>query len=176
MNSIINAWSTITEMDMLCAEVYQGQLVYGTRDGNVIRGLFGYQDGVSSDGTVLGSEVTGRMMGSFQDLGSPTANKRALRVKVYGFVDSQPSIYVVMKDEYRINDLLSTPAPVLAVMPSWDIAVWDKALWNSVTGSLRRWIGVTGYGKKLSTQMAVRGAGKVLLTDYELLFETGIGL
>jgi hypothetical protein len=176
MNSITNAWSTVSEMDMLCAEVYQGMLIYGTRDGKVIRGLTGYQDGVSADGLVLGSEVTGRLMSSFQDLGSPTMNKRALRVKVYGFIDTQPSIFVIMKDEYKVNDLLSTPAPVLSTLPSWDVAIWDQSLWSSSTSSLRRWIGVTGFGKKLSTQMAVRGSGKVLLTDYELLFEQGIGL
>jgi len=176
MNSITNAWSTVSEMDMLCAEVFQGQFIYGTRSGDVIRGFSGFQDGVSADSTVPGAEVTGRMMTAFNPLGSSVKNKRALRVKMYGFADSDPSIYVIIRDEYKLTDLLSTPAPVMNLQPAWDVAIWDQSIWNAATGSFRRWIGVSGFGKKLSTQLAVRGSGAVLMTDYEMLYETGIGL
>jgi hypothetical protein len=176
MNSITNAWSTISEMDILCAEVFQGNFYFGTRTGDVVWGFRNWNDAVSADGVTLGPEVTGRLQGSFQDLGSPVKNKRALRVKIYGFSDSQPSIYVIMKDEYKINELLNTPSPIALASPSWDTSVWDKGIWNSTLGSFRRWIGITGFGKRLSTQLAIRGSGRVLMTDYEVLFETGIGL
>jgi hypothetical protein len=176
MNSIMNAWSSVSELDMLCAEVYNGDLIVGTRTGQVIRAFTGFADGVSSDGTDTGSEVTGRIQTSFNDLGSATMNKRLLRTKVYGFAEAEPSIYCTFKSEYVLNELLSTPAPVQITIPAWDTALWDTDIWQTANGSFHRWIGVSAFGKKMSFQCAVRGAGRVLMTDYEVLFEQGNNL
>jgi hypothetical protein len=62
------------------------------------------------------------------------------------------------------------------VLPFWDLAIWDESVWAAGSGSFHHWFGVNGFGKKLSLQFAMRGGGKVLATDYEVLYEKGIGL
>lgn len=175
-NSVIGSWATISEMDLLCAENFQGLFVFGTRTGNVCQGFVGYHDGTSSDNTVLGSEVTGRLQTSFLDLLDNTKNKRLLRAKLYGLANGIPSYSIQFVEEYKLDTYLSTPAPITQAVPAWDSALWDNVVWNANSGSFKRWIGVSGFGKKLSMLLAIRGSGYTLLSDYEILFETGINL
>jgi len=176
MNSITQAWSTYSNIDTLCACLFDGQFVFGTRTGEIGIGFVGSRDGDQSDGITLGTEVTARIQTGFHGLGSPTMNKRALRTKFYGQAEGLPAIYVVFKEEYDINQLLNVNSPAPTGKSVWDTAKWDQTTWDLQRGSFRRWIGVAATGKKLSMQCAVRGTGETLLTDYEVLFEEGINL
>jgi hypothetical protein len=176
MDSLSNAWFTISDMDIYCADVFKGQYIFGTRDGNVCRGFVGFRDGGSFDGVTPGTEVTGRVQGNFNGYGQNTLNKRMLRVKVYGISDGKPSIVVLYKAEYDLKTLLSTPSPVSTVLNTWNNALWNQAIWDTGATSFHKWIGVSGFGKMLSFQLAVRGSGRTLLTDFEALYETGLNL
>jgi hypothetical protein len=176
MNSLNGAWGTISEMDIYCSDMFQGKFIFGTRNGNVCQGFFGYRDGVSADAIDLGTEVTGRMQGSFNGYGANTLNKRMLRVKIYGISDGAPSIAVQYKAEYDLKTLLSVASPISSVQNVWDSGLWDVSTWDVGASSFHKWIGVTGFGKKLSLQLAIRGSGRTELTDFEALFETGLNL
>jgi hypothetical protein len=178
MDSLSNAWFTVSDMDMLCSDTFNGQFIYGTRDGNVIQGFTGFKDGVNSDPNypLSGTEPTGRLQGAFHAYEVNTMNKRMLRVKMYGFCDGPPSIKVMFKSEYDLQNLLTVPSSQLVQIPVWDQAVWDKDIWDAGVGSFHRWIGVNGFGKMLSLQMAVRGQGRALFTDVEVLYEIGYNL
>jgi hypothetical protein len=176
MDSLSNAWFTISEMDVYCADVFQGKFIYGTRNGNVVQGFTGYRDGVSADGTDLGTETTGRMQGKFNGYNANTLNKRMLRIKLYGIADGKPNVAVQYKAEYDLKTLLSVDSPALIVQNTWDSGLWDVSSWDVGATSFHRWIGVTGFGKMLSLQLAIRGSGRTLLTDFEALFETGLNL
>jgi len=176
MESITNGWSTVSNMDMLCGEVFQGKYLYGSRTGDVIQGFVGFNDAVSADNSDPGTEVTGRIQGAFSDFRDGTKNKRLLRCKVYGQTDGLPSFYLTFRPEYELNELVSTPAPSTVSIPTWDTAIWDSSVWSLGKLSLHKWFGVSCFGKKLSLQMAIRSSGNTLLTDFEVLFESGIGL
>jgi hypothetical protein len=176
MNSITNAWSTVSDLNLLCGDLWEGKMIAGDRDGQVVHAFTGSNDGVSSDGSVVGAAVTARMQGSFLGYDSDTQNKRALRVKVYGLADGVPTFYATMKSEYDLKQLISVPSPVDTTAAVWDSALWDGALWDSFIGSFHKWFGVSGFGKKLSLQMAMRGSGPTIFTDYEFTYEVGIGL
>lgn len=176
MNSLNNAWCTFSGLDILSADVFQGQLIYGTSDGLVNQGLYGFEDGLSADGLVKGDAVTGRLQGAFNDYGEPNMNKRMLRIKVYGVSNSDPSFFARFQPEYVFNVPIDAPAPRVGIYPLWDDAIWDEAIWAEGDGSFHRWFGVNGFGKKMSLQLAIRGAGQVTYTDHEALFEVGLGL
>jgi hypothetical protein len=176
MNSITNTWATISDMDLMCAEVYYGQMIVGTRDGFVAQLFYGYNDRTSADGTDLGTEVTGRYQTAFNDLGDPTMNKRLLRTRLYGIADGIPSMIVKFVEEYDLTTRLSTASP-LSILPAiWDLSTWDNSTWAANQASLRKWIGICGFGRKLSMLLAIRGQGRTVLSDYEILYETGINL
>jgi len=176
LSVIPKAWATISQMDLLSGDLYYGKYMFGTRDGNVCQGFYGFKDGVSSDGLDLGAEITARIQTPFNDLGYNTLNKRLLRMKLYGLTDGMLAATVKWVPEYDLLTQLSTIGAPSADSSLWDVAVWDAAKWAAAQFPVRRWIGIAGFGKKLSLLMAVRGQGYVLLSDYEILYETGYNL
>lgn len=175
MNSLSNAWSTFTNVEMHSADMYRGKLIYGTVDGKVIEGLTGYRDGDDSAGTVLGDTVIGRMQTAFNDYETPNLNKTMKRAKIYGRVGAQPSLHVSFLSEYNF---VISPAPETSTEESralWDIALWDVSNWGADVASLNRWFGVAAFGKRMSLRLAARGANSVLLSDYEACFAVGTG-
>jgi len=176
-SSINRGWSTVTNFDALCSVVHEGAFYFGTRDGYVCKGFVGYRDGDNWDGSSEGDEVTGQFLTGFFDYGSPTKNKILTRVRMLGLVDGEPSVRVAVRKEYEMQTLMSVSAPAsLGSGALWDHALWDVATWQSGQLTFNRWIGIAGFGKKLALQVAVRGTGATLLTDYEVTFKEGYGL
>lgn len=176
MSHFSKAWSTHTNIPALCAEVFQGQMYFGTKDGKIALAFSGFHDGASYDGVEQGNEVTGYLQTGFYDMGSSTANKRATRLRLLGRCDGNPGYMAAIKSEYDLENMIQAPGPAANDKPLWDVALWDQATWQSRTSTFKRWFGVSSFGKKLSVQIAIRGLGYTLLTDYEVTFTEGIGL
>ena len=71
MNSLTNAWCTFSNMDVLCAAMWQGKFIFGTSLGGVSQGFTGGTDGISADGVTPGLQITAKIQGAFADYGSP---------------------------------------------------------------------------------------------------------
>jgi hypothetical protein len=168
MNSMNNAWSTASDLNLLCGARYQGNFIAGKADGSVIWMFFGSKDDTN--------DITGRMVGAFADYGSPNNNKRMLRTKIYGLADGSPALVARFMPEYRYNELLNVYSAVPVGAAPWDLALWDNALWSSGSVTFHRWFGTSSFGKKLALQLSIIGSGSTLLTDFESAFEIGIGL
>jgi hypothetical protein len=177
MTSLTNAWSSILDLDLLSTVTWKGQLIFGSRTGVVGQAFYNYTDGAKSDGTGGGELVTGSVQPSFTDLGTPNKNKRVLRVKIYGLSDGRPNLVAKVVPEYDLNMNLNVSSPLSSGGAAWDAALWDAAVWSQLSmGTYHRWIGVSAFGKKLALQLAIRGIGQTVITDYEILYEDGIGL
>jgi len=178
MNSLINTWNTFSGMDTLCSTTFNRKFIFGSSNGMVYQGFTGYRDNVSADGTSPGDQIIGRIQGAFMDLGDDNSNKRVLRIKVYGFSDLSPSFFAKFQPEYNLSSPISAPITTQVIGGKWDVAKWDVNSWSlgPGDGSFHQWFGVTGFGKKMSLQLAISGSGKTLYTDHEIIFETGIGL
>jgi len=176
LNYATSAWASLSNADLLCGEVYRGQIIFGTRDGYVCQLFYGYNDQVSADGTDVGIEVTGRLQTAFNNFDDPRINKRLLRIKLYGLSDGVPTLGVKFVDEYNMSTVTNAPAPIAINEYTWDVGLWDDAKWQSTQIPFRRWFGVAGFGKKLAMIMAIRGRGYTLLSDYEALYESGYNL
>lgn len=176
MNSITKGWSSISNVDPLCAEIFQSQIFFGDRLGFIKLGYFGYRDGDSFDSAVEGNEVTARFMTGFYDFGTPSSNKRVSRIKLLGVSDGKPSYIIKIKSEYDLTELMNADSPVKRSGALWDVALWDVSYWQFPQQTFKAWFGVRGFGKKFSTQLAIRGQGYTLVTDYEVTYEEGNGL
>lgn len=169
-------WGTMSVVEPLCAAVYEGKFFYGDRLGYVRQGFIGYRDGDNNDSSVVGAEVTARFITGFDDHDSPNANKTATRVRLLGLSDGNPSFHLKLLPEYRLQDIISTISPAALVGSLWDSAVWDSSYWLSGSQTFDRWVGVAAFGKKLALQVAIRGTGATLVTDYEVTYKEGNGL
>ncbi len=170
------AWSTFTNIPALCATVHEGAFYFGTPDGRVCQGFVGFRDNDSWDGTVVGDEVIARGQTFFHGLDDDASNHLVTRIRLLGITEGFPAIYITAKSEYAMASSLNVSANPVPVGALWDSALWDSALWGADKLTLSQWFGVAAFGKKLSVQWAVRGAGYTLLTDYEMDYKTGIGL
>lgn len=178
LSSASNGWSTTQNFEPYYGDIYEGKFIYGTRDGHVVQGFLGHRDGDSWDSSTLGSDPTARFTTGFNDMGTPNSNKQAGRLKLYGFAEGQVSYYAQVKSEYDIANLLFVSGMPGVSGSFWDdpTALWDSALWGGAYTSFHRWFGVSSFGKKLSVQVAIRGTGYVMVSDYEITYKEGIGL
>lgn len=178
MNSLLNAWSTMSGIEPLCAVIFNGKMMVGTREGAVIEAFVGHQDGVPADESTAGDYINGVIQTGFNDMGSPDQNKRALRVRIYGLADGVPTLNPKLVSEYDMSVILTQTIVSIDTTTVWDEALWDdpSSIWQYDLASFHKWYGVAAFGKKLSLQLAARGVGKTVLTDYEAVFEVGIGL
>lgn len=176
MSAFTKGWSSVANVDPLCMAVFQGSVYFGDRNGYMKQAFFGYRDGDSYNSATLGSEVTARFITGFYDFGTPTANKTPTRVRLLGVCDGVPAYRIKVKGEYDISETLSTPAPATPSGALWDSAIWDMSFWQFAQQTFKRWFGVSGFGKKLSVQLAIRGSGYTLVTDYEVTYKEGNGL
>jgi len=176
MNSLTTNWSSASGLDTLCAVLFQGKFIYGTRTGEVNWGFNGVRDGDNYDSTVLGNEVTAQINTGFNDFGTPTLNKTALRVRLCGITQGPFAFYARIVPEYDILESQQAPAPGVEVRSLWDVGLWDKALWSELRASFHSWFGVAGFGKKLALQLSFRSQGGTVVTDYEVTYKEGFGL
>jgi hypothetical protein len=96
-------------------------------------------------------------------------------VRILGRSDGTPAINVKVVPEYDLGSSPTTNAPLPQGTDLWDIGRWNQAIWNGGQATLNKWIGVRGFGKRLSLALAVRGLGSTLLSDYEVTYEEGGG-
>jgi hypothetical protein len=188
MNSLNGSWGVMTGIDPLCAANYYGQMVCGRQepklnadgsigyDGTIIVAFTGYLDGGFSGGSSIGKNIQGKLLGAFLDYGDPSANKRMLRVKLYGIADGTPIWIAKFIDEYDMDQQLNVYGLAPAGGSTWDVAIWDKATWGAGRATFRGWYGTSCFGKKIALQLAISGTGHTLVTDYEAVFESGMGL
>jgi hypothetical protein len=176
MSHFNRSWTTFTVMEPYAAVVHEGTFMFSDREGKLYQGFYGYQDGASYDETVEGNEVTGQFQTGFHDYGTPNANKRAQRVRILGRSDGTPTYLLRVVPEYSFEDMPNPGGAAVFGSALWDVALWDSDLWQARAATWKKWFGVASFGKRLALQAAVRGSGYTLVTDYEITFETGIGL
>jgi hypothetical protein len=176
MNSMNESWGTVSGMNPTCAGLFQGQLIAGNPDGSVIQMFNGFKDGDTPTNLGEGSDVVGRLVGSFLDYGTPNNNKRMLRVKIYGIADGLPAFVAKFLESYQYDSFLGVYTAIPIANASWDIAKWDELIWATGPTTFRKWYGTAATDKKVALQIAVVGAGATLLTDFESAYELGIGL
>lgn len=177
MSHFGNSWSNMTQMDILTAIFAQGNFIFADRGGKVFLGFTGFRDAASYDGTTtVGAEVTGTFATSFQSYGSPNSNKRAQRIRLLGRIGGSVSFGAKLRGEYDLSSPPSVPSPASSAPSIWDVNKWNESLWQTPRASFSKWFGTAGFGKLLSLQVSIRGLGSILLTDYEVTYEEGIGL
>ena len=176
MNALTNNWSSVSGLDTLCAVLFQGRFMYGTRTGKVQQAFYGIRDGDSYDGTTHGNEVTAQINTGFYDFGSPTANKTATRIRLCGITQGPFAFYAKIVPEYNILENQPSPAPPALQGYLWNVGLWDQATWEELRATFHDWFGVAGFGKKLALQLSFRSQGGTVITDYEVTYKEGIGL
>ncbi len=161
-NARTGAWCRFTNWDVRCMHVFNGNLYFGTVNGQVYLANF--------SGLDESEPFTGVYLPLFDDLGSSSALKvgklgRAV-IRSRTGVDAQ----VNLQADYDMA--LPTPPPAVAVSGDnvWGAAIWGEAIWTSDDPSTidQDWqsLGGMGYALSLSTQIT---SGSISPLDAEII-------
>ena len=161
-NSNTGAWCRFTTWDIASMEVFNGQLHFGDRDGNVwIGNITGADDG---------APYTGVCIPLFEDLGSPASRKIARNASA-----TKRSRYKAVEKLTAVFDFEKNPGPapdayLTDQSSTWGSGIWGTSLWGDSDGEIvtGRWVSIGGSGRDVSVAFQVT-SGDITPTDVELI-------
>jgi hypothetical protein len=172
MNLPTGSWCTFSNMPMKCATVLNGQMYFGTDDGDVCLGLYGPLDAVASNGTG-GSAIEGDVQTSFQSFDTPGQLKRFGLCRPIFNATEAPSIKLRVNTQYAFQGVEGSPSFVGESLALWDSAIWNTAVWYGGTNTYESWVGANGMGYYGSIRMKVRGKPGTLFLSSHISVEVG---
>jgi hypothetical protein len=162
VNAETGAWCRFTGWKVLCMEVFEGQLYFGSTEGRIFLANVGGSDD--------GAAYTGSIIPMFEDCGSPMSRK------IGGMVRAVSRANVKVNAKCGINydfseDLPAAPDALAQVGGSlWGTAVWGESRWGDTTPSVinQPWNSGGGYGYTLAPTYQVT-SGSIGAFDDELI-------
>ncbi len=161
-NTETGAWCRFTNWDMVCMEVFRGQMYFGSSDGNIYTA-----NATGLDGTM---PYTGVALPLFEDLGTPGSQKIGAMGRT------------VIRSLAPVNELVTMLVDFDLTMPAqpdasgsgsdnlWGTGTWGTSTWGAAVPELvqQPWrsIGGIGYALSLSCQVT---SGSTAPLDAEIL-------
>jgi len=180
MSTITGGWSQFDNWDALCFTIFQGQPVYGDRNGNIWRAWEGYTDGaIQSDAITItsGTAVYAEVQAAFNFFDSAAVVKHAKMARPT-FIGGQSIAYNIMVNSDYNYDVVSVPG-IAGSAPAalWNAGIWGADKWSASPKSTQHiWTSVTGLGSAFAMRLAFQVAQPVLWASYDIMYEEGIGI
>jgi hypothetical protein len=165
------AFCMLRGIPMLTVDTFNGRAFSGDLSGNVWQVLVGGSDG-SVDATP-GADLEGVVVTSFQPLGEGIRVKRFLMVRPSFISDTPPGIQAGLNSEWNLGVPGTSPAYLGAGSSSWDVGLWDVAVWSGEGQSYEAWVGAAGSGRYGSLAMKVRASADTIFVGWQALVEQG---
>ena len=164
MHTITKSWARFTDIEAYCWEVAGNNEIYFGGDGYV--GNF-YQGNADS-----GANIQAACQQAYSYFDSPGQLKRFTMVRPIfqtnnGIPTTAISISTDFDTQTEFGSLTFNPSSVTG--GTWDVSVWDDALWSAGDIVTKTWVGVTGLGFSASINLAIASQGidfKWTSTDY----------
>ncbi len=162
VNAETGAWCRFTGWNILCMEVFEGRLYFGSVDGAVFIANVGGNDD--------GATYTGSVIPMFEDCGSPMSRKFGGMVR--GVSRAATKINARLGINYDFNESLPSPPDALAQVEGsiWGTAVWGTSKWGDISPSVinQPWNSGGGEGYTLAPTYQVT-SGSIGAFDDELV-------
>ena len=164
MHTITKSWARFTGLEAYCWEVSGSNEIYFGGDNYV--GNF-YQ-GNSDNGTNI--QANAQQAYSYFD--SPGQLKRFTMVRpIFQSNNGVPTTAVNISTDFEPQTEFGSLSfnPASTVGGTWDVSVWDDALWSAGDLVTKTWYGVTGLGFSASVNLSIASQGidfKWTSTDY----------
>ena len=172
-STIPSAWSEFKGMPMVSAEVFDGDLYFGTANGRVGRAFVCDSDDELTNGTV-GAQVVADIQTAFVAPNDDRMRlKRPLLIMPMFQAPSAPSVLASINTEWSNSAVAGSPSFTPDSSAVWDSAVWNVALWGGALNTFISWLGATGLGVYLSLRLSFVGARGTLFTSWKCVYEPG---
>ena len=172
-STIPAGWSDFKGMPMVSAEVFNGELYFGTANGRVGRAFACDSDDELTDGTV-GTTVVGDVQSAFV---APNDDRVSLKRPVLVMPMFQgtrsPSLLARVNTEWSDAGVSGSPSYVADSTSTWGSAIWGTAVWAGALNTFLAWMGATGLGCFMSIRLSFTGARGTLFTSWKVIYEPG---
>lgn len=175
MNTVTNAWFKCRELDAVTWCVFEGRLMYGDVNGNIMEAESGTYDEREGEK----NPIVFKVITAFSKMGSMGTAKTVNGVSMthnypYGeYLD----IDILTDYDRRTSYPLLTPPETIAAV--WNAGQWNKEAWNSVTDPLEGATRRDNYAagdSGISIALKIRGMSKtqtIYIYDLSLQFKNG---
>lgn len=162
VNAETGAWCRFTGWHILCMEVFEGRLYFGSTEGGVfLANVSGYDDGAA---------YTGSIIPMFEDCGSPMSRKIGGMVRAVSRATT--TINARCGINYDFNETLPAAPDALAQAEGaiWGIGVWGQSRWgDTIPATINQpWGSGGGLGYTLAPTYQVT-SGSIAPFDDELI-------
>ena len=171
-NLLTQGWGRWDGVPLNCAETFNGNYFFGTREGQVF--LYdGTLDGTLLDGTV-GEPVSFDILTSFQAPNNHSTYKRVGIIRPIGVLAGTASVNVKAVYDYKIETQLAPP-PVLTPSAGslWDEAVWDEDVWDFTLSGASLPVGAAGIGRAFAVAMKGSSSTRINILGWDVLYTEG---
>lgn len=170
-NTETGAWSRYTNWRILCAEVFLGQMFFGSDQGRIyVANATGADDGQAYTGVVLPL---------YEDLGSPSALKIGTVGRVVTRASANTNELVTIQGDFDETMPVAPDATVISGPGNlWGTGVWGQSIWGGGAAKIinQNWhsLGPGGYACSLAYQVTSANLQPldVELVRSEMLFTT----
>ncbi len=165
MNTISKSWAQFSGWDANCWELYNDAPYFGS-NGFVGKAWNGFIDNTSN--------INGTCIQAFSAYGNAGNLKRWTMTRPIFRTTGTPAVYQAMNVDFNL-DLSTSPltfSPILS--GTWDVALWDGAMWGAEFRIVQNWQGVQGVGYYGAPQMQVSSQSiDVRWVSTDIVYETG---
>lgn len=167
------AWSSFIGMPMKCAELFDGELFFGTPYGTICKAFVSDSDDELTDGTV-GTDVVASLQTAFI---APNEERMQLKrpqlVMPMFQAKEPPSVGVQVNTEWSGEAISGSPTYIPSDQALWDVAQWDQAVWGGSANTYLIWVGASGLGCYMSLRLSIIAKRNTLFTSWKLIYEPG---
>ena len=176
-----NAWSRFQGVAVSCINGHD-QLVMGggnidapqySTGGRVLQLFDNALDMVALATPTSGNMIKCRMVGAYQDFGSPGMFKNFNMVRPTFVAPVTPSANLTLLTDYGQTEAFTTPTLPQPSRSRWDQANWDQGRWVGLSRPIKKWLGVNGGGYAATCQFDYVAAGGTRVTSVDYNVEQG---
>ncbi len=170
MSLSTGGWSRYRDLPIVSAEVWDGELYFGTADGRVCRNS-GYLDGVllsNSGGTAIDYSLLTR----FENLGNAQMKRMEwLRADILSEA-TNPDYEIKARYRYNMTEI-SAPSGTGIGTDGWDYATWDSGVWDGGASASQTIRGATGMGREVAVALRGKASSKTTIVGVDAWFNMG---
>jgi hypothetical protein len=170
-NLSTGGWGLWKAVPMLASDVWDGKIMFGTKDGRVMR-MDVSADNIPIDGSSQ-TKIDFFNLSSYQSLGAPAINKQVLFIRPNFITDKKPAFEVFAFYDYLISEPLPpTDEPGLGSGSAWDTALWDLGTWAAGDQlPFFKALGAAGMGRSVAVAMVGATYTDTFLASWDVMWD-----
>ncbi len=171
MSYATRSWSYYRNLPILSADVWEGDLYFGTADGRTCVNR-GYVDNLLLADNTSYSAVAWSLLTAYRGSGSM---KQVQSVRPIFVADEKPPPFqVTVKYDFDQDEPAVLSAAQAAQAGGWDVDTWDDGVWSGgFSASATTVVGASGMGRDVALAIRGNSSGRTVFVGADIYYNEG---